>query len=313
LKKLILNSFLKLTFLIFVFFFIYSLIYKSGGDTILTSSTSSQFHISINKHINQKNNILISYFLWLKKAISFEFGKSLITNKNVNNLIKPVLINSFLLNCFALAITLFGGVFIGILSTFLSTKFSKLVEFPLFILFAIPDFLLSVILLTIFAFTLHLFPSYGVHSLNYNSLGFFEKYLDLIHHLILPAIALSATSLVFISRFTKTTFSDTKDAIFVNAMISRGVSSKYILKAIFKNTLFPFISLLSILIPSLISGSVIVESIFSFPGIGLLFYKSILSRDYPVVLAIAFINTIFVFAGIFISNSLYKKANRENI
>lgn len=309
------NFFFSLTsniiFLILILFCVFVLIHKAGGDTIVYNNHSkfNNQHSSIIIK-NSKDFTLKKFYVWLKNASTFNFGHSLINKIEVKKLIKPALFNSLSLNILALLLTLIIGIFIGISSTLLPEKFSYFVDSPLFLLYAIPDFLMCILLLSFFSFGLHIFPSYGAFSLNFQNFNLYDKIVDIIYHLTLPALALAAASLVFISRFTKSTFEDTKKATFIKAMISRGVSTKYIVKALAKNTIFPFISMLSILIPSLVGGSVIVESIFSFPGIGMLFYKSIMARDYPVVLAITFINIVFVFVGFFVSNILYKKFNR---
>ncbi len=295
-----------------MFFCIYALIYKTKGKPLVSVGNKSLSQVR-EVNIRLEDNLFISYVKWLKGALVFDFGKSIASGKNVASQIKPLLFNSFLLNFLALFFTLIFGISSGIISALVPSKYGKLSELLLYFLFAIPDFLLAVLLLTIFSFSLHLFPSYGIKSLNYDTLNAFGKIMDILHHIMLPAITLSGASLVFISRFTSNTLSETKNAIFVKAMISRGVSFKYILKAIVKNTLFPFISLISILIPSLVGGSVIVETIFSYPGIGKLFYKAILMRDYPVVLAIAFINTVFVFWGMVVSNMLYKQLDKRSM
>jgi peptide/nickel transport system permease protein len=299
--------------LFFVFFCIYAIIYKTEGSTVIDFKSKTLGQTRIVKVNSEKNNIVVSYLKWLKNAIVLDFGKSLVTGNNVFSQIKPLLFNSFLLNLFALAITLLFGVASGVISALMPSKFGKLSELPLYFLFAIPDFLLAVILLSVFSFSLHIFPSYGLKSLNFENLTAVGKLMDIVKHLLLPAITLSGASLVFISRFTSNTLAETKNAMFIKAMKSRGVASRYILKAIFKNTLYPFISLISILIPSLIGGAVIVETIFSYPGIGKLFYKAILMRDYPVILAIAFVNTVFVFLGMIVSNMLYKQLDTRRM
>lgn len=307
LKKALKSVLIYISSFLAIMFLIFFMVYHVGGRTILPTSNRLSRHAIIQPDQNTKPaDYPVAYFLWLKAAIHLEFGTSLTTRQPVSDVVMPRLLNSVILNVFSLLIIFAGGISIGMVMTLRSPDREHASELLLYALYSIPDFVLGVLLLSVFAFHLNWFPSHGIHDLNAaaNSTG--GSILDLLHHLTLPAITLSASGMVFISRFTKSSLTEILDAPFVFALKSRGISQTRITCHVIKNGIFPFLTLVGFIIPSLVGGAVIVESLFSFPGIGKTFFDAVLARDYPVILAITFIDTIFVFVGLGISNALYR-------
>ncbi|MCK5878881.1 MAG: ABC transporter permease [Holophagae bacterium] len=292
---------------LFVMFLIFILVYRVGGETVLPTSGNLSFG---KKTVRVSSPRIVempgAYLRWLSKAVRLQFGTSLSWRRPVADLVFPRLWNSILLNLFSLALIFIGGVALGSFLAYHTPQAGHPLESLLYVLYAIPDFVLGVGLLSIFAFHLHWFPSCCLHSFNLHVTGNWYKAMDVLYHLILPGVTLSVSGLVFITRFTKSSLGEILDAPFVFALKSRGIPRQRVLRHVLKNGIFPFLTMTGFIIPAIVSGAVVVESLFSFPGIGKTFFDAVLERDYPVILAIAFIDTLFVFLGLMISNFLYR-------
>ncbi len=306
-SRLVLKSFLLhgLSFFL-VMFLIFLLVFRVGGETVLPTAG--------NLTISKKTSIVTTpsltetpgaYLHWLSQSLRLQFGTSFSTRRPVSKLVFPRLWNSILLNLFSLFLIFLGGIFLGTFLAYHTPESGHPLESFLYILYAVPDFVLGVLLLSIFAFSLHWFPSCCLHSFNISISNPWMRVLDVLYHLILPGITLSASGLVFITRFTKSSLVEILDAPFIFALKSRGIPSRRVLRHVLKNGVFPFLTMAGFIIPAIVGGAVVVESLFSFPGIGKTFFDAVLARDYPVILAICFIDTLFVFLGLTISNLLY--------
>ncbi len=308
-KQAFFNAFLmRLLSFFVVLFLIFVLVYRVGGETVLP--TTGNLSVKMNTVAPATPKLMdfpAAYFRWLSGAIRFRFGSSFFWQRPVSDIVLPRLFNSILLNLFSLALIFFGGIGLGSLLAYHTPENGHPLESLLYILYAIPDFVLGVGLLSLFAFHFHWFPSCCLHSFNLHVTGPLENVTDVLYHLILPGLTLSASGLVFITRFTKSSLGEILDAPFVFALKSRGIPRRQVLRHIMKNGIFPFLTMAGFIIPAIVSGAVVVESLFSFPGIGKTFFDAVLARDYPVILAIVFIDTLFVFLGLTISNLLYRQ------
>ncbi|NOY23635.1 MAG: ABC transporter permease [Acidobacteria bacterium] len=290
-----------------VLFLIFLLIYKVGGETVLPTSSNLSLGVkTVTPSSPRIAEMPGAYLRWLSKAIRLEFGSSLSSRRSVSDIIFPRLWNSILLNLFSLALIFIGGVTLGSFLAYHTSDVGHPMESLLYMLYAIPDFVLGVVLLSVFAFYFHWFPSCCLHSFNLHVSGPWHTAIDVFYHLILPGVTLSASGLVFITRFTKSSLGEILDAPFVFALKSRGIPPHKVFRHVLKNGIFPFLTMAGFIIPAIVSGAVVVESLFSYPGIGKTFFDAVLARDYPVILAVTFIDTLFVFMGLMISNFLYR-------
>ncbi|NOZ12323.1 MAG: ABC transporter permease [Acidobacteria bacterium] len=302
LKSLLSHS---LSFLL-VMFLVFMLVFRVGGETVLPTAGN----LSITKKLPVSRPPSLSempgaYLRWFSKALRLQFGTSLSSRRPVSGLIFPRLWNSVLLNLFSLFLIFLGGILLGTFLAYHTPESGHPLESLLYILYAVPDFVLGVLLLSVFAFSLHWFPSCCLHSFDISISTPWMRWLDVLYHLILPGITLSASGLVFITRFTKSSLIEILDAPYIFALRSRGIPARRVLRHVLKNGIFPFLTMAGFIIPAIVGGAVVVESLFSFPGIGKTFFDAVLARDYPVILAICFIDTLFVFLGLMISNLLY--------
>jgi peptide/nickel transport system permease protein len=130
--------------------------------------------------------------------------------------------------------------------------------------------------------------------------------LDRLWHLVLPIVCLTYGGLAYLSRLTRASMLEVIREDYVRTARAKGLSERVVIfKHALRNALLPLITLFAFLLPSMFGGSVIIESIFSVPGMGQLGFEAVLSRDYPVIMAITTISAFLTLAGLLISDILY--------
>ncbi len=248
------------------------------------------------------------YFIWLSKFIRFDFGESFATDgKKVTEKIGERLPITIGLNVISMLFIFIIALPLGIASAYWQNSFfDRASTIFVFIGFAVPTFWLALICMYFFGVQLGLLPISGLTSYNYDSLSPLGKLLDLTKHLILPVSISVFGSLAGISRFARSSTLEVMGEEYITAARARGVPEKTVLfKHALRNSLLPVITILGLSIPGLIGSSVIFESVFSIPGMGQLFYMSVMMRDYPTIMGILVIGALLTLIGNFIADIAY--------
>jgi len=184
--------------------------------------------------------------------------------------------------------------------------FDHLSGAAVFILYSLPVPWIALMLLIYGGVELNIFPVTGIVSDWYGELGFFGKLNDILSHSILPVFCLTYGGLAVVTKLSRTSILETINKNYIRAGYARGLSRRQILfKHSLKNSLLPIITLFGGIFPALISGSVIIERIFTLPGIGQLFFESILYRDYTTIMGLSLFSAIMTLIGILIADILY--------
>jgi peptide/nickel transport system permease protein len=153
---------------------------------------------------------------------------------------------------------------------------------------------------------LNIFPLGGIRSDWAAGAGFFTRFLDFCWHLVLPVITLTYGEFAFLARYARANMLEVISQQYIMTARAKGLSEKKVIFVhAFRNSLIPLITLMATLLPGLLGGTVIVESIFSIPGMGMLAYEAILSRDIPVIMAITTISAVLTLVGILVADLLY--------
>ncbi len=157
---------------------------------------------------------------------------------------------------------------------------------------------------------LKLLPINGMQSIGARELGFFGFWWDRFVHMILPTFCLTYGSLAFLSRFVRGSSLEVIRQDYIRTARAKGLGeAKIVYTHVFRNTLIPVLTLLGLLLPTLISGSIILESIFSWPGVGNLLFNAVLARDYPVVMGLSTITAVLVLVSTLLADLLYAWAD----
>ncbi len=247
---------------------------------------------------------------WLMKALTLDFGISYIDQRPINTKIKEALFWTIIINFISILIIYGLGIYIGVIgaSNFGSRK-EKILSNLTLILYSLPTFWVGSMLIMIFGAWLKIFPVSGVQSIaNSANWSIFQRIMDWVHHLILPIICMSYSSIAFLSKQMQNAMLETLSLDFIQTAKAKGLNKeKIIWKHAFLNSLFPMLTLFANIFPSMVGGSIIIETIFSLPGMGFLLYQSIYARDYPVMIAVFTLSGFMTILGILFSDILYKK------
>jgi len=255
--------------------------------------------------------LYVRYITWLKRLATLDFGESFIDHQPVIRKIGERLPATLALNIASLFLALVVAIPLGLISAVKQRSlFDKIGGTALYMLYSLPEFWIALLLILLFGVKLGWLPFYGMESINAHELGFFGYVWDRLRHMVLPTICLTYGSLAFLSRFVRGSTLEVIRQDFVRTARAKGLEENDIIfKHVFKNTLIPILTLVGLLLPTLISGSIILESIFSWPGIGDLFFDSVSARDYPVVLGLSFITAVLVLLSTLLADLLYAWAD----
>ena len=249
------------------------------------------------------------YAIWLGQMVTLDFGNSYKDHRPVTTRILESLPITIQLNLISLFLIYLFSVPIGIFSaTHQYSVGDRISTLGLFTLYSLPNFWVAMLLMFFFgggAF-LHWFPVYGVSSVGAEDWPWYKWLGDRLWHMVLPVFCLTYGSLAMMSRYARAGMIETIRQDYIRTARAYGFSERIVVyKYALRNSLIPIITLLGSLLPSMIGGSVIIESIFSIPGMGRLSFEAILARDYPMIMGILSFSAILTLIGLVISDILY--------
>ncbi|MDH4038224.1 MAG: ABC transporter permease [Candidatus Krumholzibacteria bacterium] len=255
--------------------------------------------------------IHVRYATWLKRLMTLDFGNSFLDHRPVMEKIAERLPATLILNITSLVAALMLSVPLGLYAAMRqNSTFDKVGGATLYFLYSLPEFWVALLLIMLFGVKLRLLPFHGMESMDAHNLGFFAYGWDRFLHMLLPVTCLTYGSLAYLSRFVRGSSLEVIRQDYIRTARAKGLGEKQIVyRHVFRNTLIPVLTLLGLLLPTLISGSIILESIFSWPGVGELFFTSVRARDYPVVMGLSFITAVLVLISTLVADLLYAWAD----
>lgn len=253
--------------------------------------------------------IIVGYGQWLLKFMQLDMGASRKDGRPVSERIGDALPITLTLNIITIIVIYMISIPMGIVSAVKKdSAFDRWSSLILFILYSLPSFWIGLLLILYFSGGEHLnlFPLGGVSSDWVEHAGFFTWLADRIWHLILPVVTLTYGSFAFLSRYTRANMLEVINQQYIITARAKGLSEKKVIFVhAFRNSLIPLLTLMATLIPGLLGGSVIVEQIFSIPGMGMLAFEAIKGRDIPVIMAITSISAFLTLLGILFADIMY--------
>ena len=294
LKRLLVSIvvFISITFLVFVM----SNLAPGGPLDLLAADAnlSNEAYEQLKISLGLDKPIVIRYGLWLIDFFHGDLGTSYKFNTPVWSLIKVRIRPTLLLMGTSIGLAILIGVPLGIL---ISVKPYGLLDYMCnayaFLGHAIPTFFFSLVLVYAFSVKLRWLPMLGMNTTGKTGV------MDTILHMIMPVAVLSWNQMASFVRYTRGSMLEAKNAEHVKTARSKGISKASVLiKHIFRNALIPVVTQIGMQVPLLIGGAVVVEQIFSWPGIGSLLITSVSSRDYPVIMGI----TCLIATAVLITN-----------
>jgi peptide/nickel transport system permease protein len=257
--------------------------------------------------------IPVQYFLWLTNMFMLDFGNSFVDNRPVFDKIVERLPITATISLIIAVIIYLVSIPVGIYSAARQYTFTdRLTTFLLFVLYSLPSFWIATMCIVFLSNVeyIKIFPTSGLTTLGSDNWPFIERAWDRIYHLILPIICSSLAALAFVSRQMRGSMLEVIRQDYIRTARAKGLpEKKVILKHALRNSLIPIITLLGGLLPGLISGSVIVETIFSIPGVGQLAFQALVSRDYPLIMAELVMSAVLTMVGLLIVDILYARVD----
>ena len=229
----------------------------------------------------------VQYWNWISKAFRGDFGQSYTYKYEVTKLIGERIGNTVWLSLLTMILTYLIALPLGMIAgRFQNSWADKVIVVYTFITYSIPVFVFALVLLWLFGYTLGWFPTRGSVDSDVVT-GTLGYYVNKFHHMILPAFTMAILSTTGTIQYLRTGVIDAKSQDYVRTARAKGVPENVVFnRHIFRNSILPIAAFLGYEFTGLIGGSVFIENIFSYPGMGELFVSSITGRDYSVILAL---------------------------
>lgn len=253
--------------------------------------------------------IPVQYGRWLANTLQGNWGYSVMSKQPVLTNIMDRLPNTVKLGALALLLALLVAIPIGTIAAIKQySRFDYLATFLAFIGLSIPSFWFALILMQLFALKLGWLPAVGMRSVDAAGEG--GAFLDTLKHFIMPTIVMSLTSMASWTRYQRSSILEVMRQEYIRTARAKGLRELVVVsRHALKNALIPLITLLGLSIPSIVSGSYIIETIFAWPGIGRLGVTAIFSRDYALVMGVTMVSALIVVLSNLIADIAYSWAD----
>lgn len=250
--------------------------------------------------------IYVQYLKWIGRALTGDFGYSTQYNAPAFSIIVEALKNTILISIVSFVISSVLAIVIGVVTASKSnTWIDYLITFISFIGISIPTFFFALLLVKWFGYDLAILPSSGMETLTASYTGI-SRLMDIIKHMILPVTVLSLTQTATLIRYTRSSMIDTLNQDYMRTAQAKGLTKN---KAIWthglRNSMISIITVLCLQLPSLVSGALITETVFVWPGIGTLNYNAIMNRDYMLVMGITMLIAVVIVIANIVADILY--------
>lgn len=245
----------------------------------------------------------VQYLLWLGRIARLDMGRSYATHRPVTEMMGERIVNTLILSLTALLIALPVGIILGVYSAFKQGTIGDNIGRVFAVLGnTVPHFWLGLLFILVFAVHLRWFPSSGASTLGRQ--GF--DLLDRLWHLFLPAIVLATGGIANYSRYMRTETLEIIRQDYIRTAYAKGLVPWVVLyRHALRNAFIPLVTILGGSLASLFSGALVIENVFSWPGMGRLGYDAVLQRDYPVLMGLIVISSVLVILGYLLADIAY--------
>lgn len=299
--------------LIVITFISYLIMDLAPGDPSLAfvdferQRVTKEFVAEMREKLGLNQPFYIRYFKWLSLALQGNLGYSLVSQRAITWEISQRVNVTLLICLVALVLEAFIGIAIGIAAALHhGTWLDTLLNLFAYISMSIPYAWICLMLISFFTLKLGWLPSTGLHDLMLFNPTKWEYFVDLLKHMILPILCMIIPNIGSWARFQRGAFLDAMNQDYVRTARAKGLSEKTITwKHILKNASLPTITSIAGSFPTVITGSVMIESVFGIPGLGGALSSATSSRDYPMAMASLLITGLLTLAGILISDIMY--------
>ena len=310
----------RLIYIIFVFFIISILmfaIYKSmpGNpvDIMLGDSKTSMkpeayqaLYEQTVKSLGLDKPLPVQYFAWISNMLTGNFGYSTQYKQEVINVIGAPMANTVMLNILTMFVVFLISIPLGILTAVRKNSvFDKSVQVLTIVGYSIPTFIIALLAIFLLAVKFPIFPISGVSTAGSTATGL-TAMLDKLHHMALPVLVMSVSGIGGITRYVRAAMIDVLRMDYIKTARAKGLSEKVVIYVhAFRNALIPVVTVTTWWVVGLFGGSIVIESVFLWPGLGKMLIDALLQRDFAVVLTMQMFYVVLSLAGNVIMDIAY--------
>ena len=295
---------------------IFFIIHLAPGDPtarFFNPNVSPEVIEQMRRNLGLDQPLHVQYFKWLWAFVRGDFGYSFGQMRPISEILPETLWNTIQLTMISLVVIFAVGMLIGIVQAVRQYSLAdNVLTFVALFFYSMPSFWFALMLILLFSLKANQLgwpfqlPASGMTSVGYEFMTAGEQIRDRIAHLILPSIALGIGSAAGVARYMRGSMLEVIHQDFIRTARAKGLSERTVVfKHALRNALIPIITLLGLYLPFLLSGAVLVETIFGWPGMGRTIVDAILQRDYPLVMATSFVIAALVVFGNLLSDVLY--------
>jgi peptide/nickel transport system permease protein len=274
-----------------------------GGPALLTSPELSRDEVTqIKENLGLNDSIPVQYVRWMRNVLQGNLGTSYSTLTPVSTLLRDRLPNTLLLGGLSLLLSVIVSIPLGIASAIRrNSVLDRALTGFAFLGVSVPVFWLAIILIIIFSVELHVLPSGNMFTV-----GESFSLVDRIKHLVLPVVTLLVLNLATLTRYTRSAMIDVLGQDYIRTARAKGLESRTVIyRHALRNAMIPVITIIGVFLPNAVAGAAITETVFAWPGMGLLAVNAADTRDYPVVLGATLTVAVIVVLSNLLTDLLY--------
>lgn len=310
----------RFVYIVFVFFIISILmffIYKSmPGDPVtmmLGESRNSMkpeayqaLYDRTRQELGLDKPLVIQYLIWIGNMLTGDFGYSTQYKRQVVDVIGTPMVNTLMLNALSMLVTFVVAIPLGIATAVRKNSvFDKFVQVITIVGYSLPSFIIALLFIFAFAVKIPIFPISGVRSAGFSG-GTLELVLDTLWHMALPVIVLSISGIGSITRYVRAEMIDVLRMDYIKTARAKGLKEKTVIYVhAFRNALIPIVTIATAWVVTLFGGSVVIENVFLWPGLGQMLINGLLQRDFSVVLTMQMFYVVLSLTGNVIMDIAY--------
>jgi len=282
---------------------------RGGGGAMGGHAMPAEAREQMIKVLGLDKNPLVAYGDWLWRVLHGDLGESMVDHRPVAEKIAERLPLTLWLMGSAMVLSYLIAIPLGVAAAIKRGQVvDRTISFVVFLLYSIPSFAMALMLILLVAGGdyLNLLPMYGANSINAGEMSFFPWLWDRIQHMVLPVFCLTYASLASISRYSRVSMLETLGQDFIRTARAKGLSEKMvILRHTLRNALIPIITIFALDLPGLIGGAIIIEQIFTLPGMGQLLFTSLDAKDEFTIMGITLVAGVVTLLSYLLADILY--------
>lgn len=291
----LISSLLTLTILITIVFFMAHATPGGPAFSILGQKATPQAVEQLNQRLGLTAPLWRQYLMWFRHLLHGQLGYSYLLNRPVRQLVGDCMVNTLALYASAMLLSVALAIAIGLIQGMTWGRWpANLIRLLELCFYAMPTFFVGTLMILFFSVKWRIFPTGGISSVRISDPGL----LDYVRHLVLPVVTVALLGTASLSYYFGASVHEELGKDYVRTALAKGLTFRAVLfRHVLRNALRPLVTMVGLAFPYIFAGSVMVETVFNYPGLGYLLWRSALSQDYPVISGIVLLIGIFTVLG----------------